>query len=387
MTGAIMYISGGRWDGIPGTDRLLAEALAEASPVLWVDQPAPIFRFPDVRSAARASLAGSTEKVAPVIERLRLPAPPLFSSRLGHSLTGWIGQKCMQAALQRSPRAVQAVVNSSPIVSFPAGTRTPKVLHITDDWLAAAELIGFTPALLRAALERNLREADVITAVSEGLAAKISGFAGRPVQVLPNGCQRPDGDRGQTDPNPVAVLVGQLNERLDLDILESVANAGIPLMIVGPRSESSPVVGHRLDALIKHDNVDWRGAVPREEVRKLLLTASVGLTPYSDTDFNRSSFPLKTLEYLSAGLPVVTTDLPSSHAVKCSCLAIAGNPAQFVALVKERLGTRPSPEEVEEMRHLALENSWSSRAGALRKLLSASTEDKLPAYDREGHHE
>ncbi|MFP5018874.1 hypothetical protein ACKLTP_18045 [Paenarthrobacter ureafaciens] len=79
MTGAIMYISGGRWDGIPGTDRLLAEALAEASPVLWVDQPVSIARHADVRRSILASIRGRTELVKPGVRRLRLPALPGFS--------------------------------------------------------------------------------------------------------------------------------------------------------------------------------------------------------------------------------------------------------------------------------------------------------------------
>ena len=54
----MMYISGGQWDGLPGTDRLLAESLAVTGPVLWVDQPASVFRFADVRNHA-VGCAGS----------------------------------------------------------------------------------------------------------------------------------------------------------------------------------------------------------------------------------------------------------------------------------------------------------------------------------------
>ena len=77
----------------------------------------------------------------------------------------------------------------------------------------------------------------------------------------------------------------------------------------------------------------------------------VGLTPYADTPFNEASFPLKTLEYFSAGLPVVSTDLPGSRwlrddlarsepAAVSELIALTSDEAEFVAAVR-RLATEP----------------------------------------------
>ena len=45
-----------------------------------------------------------------------------------------------------------------------------------------------------------------------------------------------------------------------------------------------------------------------------MAALKVGLTPYGDNEFNRASFPLKTLEYLSAGIAVVR---PSYQQPRC----------------------------------------------------------------------
>lgn len=364
----IMYISGGQWDGLPGTDRLLAESLAETGPVLWVDQPAPVFRFADVRNHTVRSLRGIPETMTPHLSRLRLPAPPFFSNTLGRPLTEAIARHCMDNAMKTAGGPVSAVVNASPVVAFPDRGSGVRLLHLTDDWLAAAELIGFPSGYLRRSLERNIGTADVITAVSAGLAAKMSHFSGRPVQVLPNGCRPPAGPSTDENRRPVAVLVGQLNERLDLDVLESLADAGLSLLVIGPRTESNPVTRQRLDAFLERSNVDWRGPLAPDDVRRLLQTAAAGITPYADTEFNRSSFPLKTLEYLSSGLPVVATDLPSVRSLQCSALAVASSRAAFVDLVRAALQEPPDREQREEMRRVAEANSWDVRAASIRDL-------------------
>jgi teichuronic acid biosynthesis glycosyltransferase TuaH len=293
----------------------------------------------------------------------------LFSTGLGRVVTESISRRCIEKAVSAASRPPAAVINASPVVQFPSNFGGTRLLHLTDDWLAAADLIGFPAAYLRHCLQRNLDAADVITAVSAGLAAKMSSFSGRAVGVLPNGCRRPAGQVGVSARRPVAALVGQLNERLDMDVLELLAAAGIPLLVIGPRTETSPGTRHRLDAFLSRSTVDWRGSISPGEVKRLLRTAAVGLTPYADTEFNRSSFPLKTLEYLSVGVPVVATDLPSVRGLTCSSLAIAKDHADFLDLVRSALKHSPTDSQREEMRNLALANSWDVRAAKVRELL------------------
>ncbi|MEV7662439.1 glycosyltransferase [Paenarthrobacter sp. NPDC089316] len=372
----IMYISGGRWDGLPGTDRLLAESLAVTGPVVWVDQPAPFLRFGDVRSHMVRSLRGVPEVLTPHLARLRVPAPPLFSSRVGRPLTEAIARHCMEQAVRASGRPPAAVVNASPVLGFPAVGAGVRLLHLTDDWLAAADLIGFPSDYLRNSLQRNIDAADVITAVSSGLASKMSRFSGRAVETLPNGCRPPSSPAPAELRMPVAALVGQLNERLDMDVLDSLADAGVDILVIGPRTDSNPVTGQRLEAFLGRENVDWRGPTTPANLAQLLRLASVGITPYADTEFNRSSFPLKTLEYLSAGLPVVATDLPSLRSLECSGLAIAGSAMEFVDLVQAALQSPPDSRQRAEMRRIAEANSWEVRAASLRDLCKQPTEGR-----------
>ena len=55
--------------------------------------------------------------------------------------------------------------------------------------------------------------------------------------------------------------------------------------------------------------VELAGTIPAEEIPAALAEASVGWIPFRDTANNRRTIPLKLLEYMAAGLPVVATSI------------------------------------------------------------------------------
>jgi teichuronic acid biosynthesis glycosyltransferase TuaH len=96
---------------------------------------------------------------------------------------------------------------------------------------------------------------------------------------------------------------------------------------------------------------------------------AVGVVPYQPTAFNRASFPLKLLEYLGAGLPVVATDLPSVRWLDTDLVHVADDPVSFADEVERAIAASDDGHERERRLHLAAEHSWSSRAGAYLTLL------------------
>ena len=127
--------------------------------------------------------------------------------------------------------------------------------------------------------------------------------------MIPNGCEAEHfatADRASPPQDvhlegPVAGFIGHMSERIDLAMLEAVASSGVSLLLVGPRQKTFEIA--KLDRLLALPNVQWVGPKEFEELPSYLRVIDVGLTPYSQSDFNRASFPLKTLEYLAAGRP------------------------------------------------------------------------------------
>ncbi len=192
--------------------------------------------------------------------------------------------------------------------------------------------------------------ADVVLAVSPTLTEELGGPTAR-IRFFPNGCTPVSlTGAGSSDR---AMLVGQLNDRLDVDALLAVAARGVPLTVIGPRREREEGTRQALDRLLAHPGVEWTGRIPQPEVAHRLADGAVGLTPYRDTAFNRASFPLKTLEYLASGLPVVSTELPASRWLDSDVVEVATSASAFADAAERRVLAGRSPAVDAACRRLA----------------------------------
>lgn len=163
-----------------------------------------------------------------------------------------------------------------------------------------------------------------------------------------------------------------------MGLLEAVADAGFSLL-VGPRDARWEPA--RFAALTARSGVYYAGLVPAEAVPSYLACIDVGITPYRDSEFNRASFPLKTLEYLSAGRPVVATDLPSARWLRHqSCellgersvrgtLELADDYVSFVEAVRRMASANHYADCIE----VAAQHSWRSRADKLAGAIGLQT--------------
>jgi teichuronic acid biosynthesis glycosyltransferase TuaH len=256
------------------------------------------------------------------------------------------------------------------------GAATVNVLYGTDDWVAGAELMGLDPAWLRQQEARALARADVVAAVTPELAARWRGLGAEPV-LIPNGCEPAAYSTVDSTavppvaaelPAPVVGLVGRLSDRIDIGLLEQIADTGISLLVVGPlEGEWEPA---RWPALTSRPNVRHVDRVPFDQLPGYLRAMDVGITPYRDTVFNRASFPLKTLEYLAAGRAAVSTDLPATRWLAADGpdgrgLVTIADPTHFADAVRSAAAVPRSPELARRRRGFAARHSWRQRADLL----------------------
>jgi glycosyltransferase involved in cell wall biosynthesis len=113
-------------------------------------------------------------------------------------------------------------------------------------------------------------------------------------------------------PRPRIVFMGAVvATKLDLDLLGGLATArpGWSFALVGPIGAGDP--GTDLSALRDRPNVHLLGPRHYADLPSVLRGADAGLIPYAINELTRSVFPMKVYEYLSAGLPVVSTPLPA----------------------------------------------------------------------------
>jgi teichuronic acid biosynthesis glycosyltransferase TuaH len=258
------------------------------------------------------------------------------------------------------------------------GPDVTNVLYGTDNYVAGAELMRMSARHLLRRERQAVSQADIVVTVSTELAQRW-GSMGATTVVIPNGCWPLADPVGRSPakkidlPRPVAGLIGRLSDRVDFDVLDAITESGLSLLLMGPKDPRWEP--ERFRKLISKPSVRYVGPVPHAAVPEYLAGIDVGITPYRDNAFNRSSFPLKTLEYLSVGVPVVTTGLPEMRWLRADLEK--AEPAEFadqvLVLAEDSQGTvnairamaAADPEAVASRIAFARRHSWTRRAERL----------------------
>ncbi len=376
--GLVVICAANNWDEVKLADRHMAEHLAEHAPVLYVDPPiSHLTRFnaplvaPSLKRPRLRTIAPRIARYTPVVPPKPMDPPVL-------PLTSRIVRRQLRGVVRKLGGAVEAVISTWMFVDAYGflGERV-RAYWWRDDPVAAAPLWQRSADRLAAGDRRLTETSDLVVAVSAGVTEELRS-RGVSAAYLPNGCDAPfyagvEGAAAAPEvdlPGPVAGFVGHLNGRTDLDLLEATVEAGASLLLVGPRAPDFEPA--RLDALIARPDVCYVGPQPFDELLPYLKAIDVGVVPYGNTQFNRNSFPLKTLEYLAAGRPVVATPLPATLSLRTDLVTVAEQPAEFAAAVMREAGRPRDHEVVAARREFAAGHSWAARAEQLRDLLELS---------------
>ena len=104
-------------------------------------------------------------------------------------------------------------------------------------------------------------------------------------------------------PRPRIGFFGVIDERLDLDLLASLADArpNYQFVMIGP------VVKIEESSLPRRPNIHYLGGKKYDELPDYLGGWDVAMMPFALNEATRFISPTKTLEYLAAGRPVVST--------------------------------------------------------------------------------
>lgn len=383
--GLVVICAGTSWDGVWFPEKHVADRLAAHAPVLYVDPPiSPMTarRNPELAASMdgprlrllRPGLARLTPVVLPGMHR-----PGIYA------VTEALVKRALARAVAGLGGWVRAVVVATPADLFGVCGERRKVLYATDDFVAGAGLMGIPEGRARRIEAAHAAAADTVVAISPDLAEKWERLSSR-VAMIPNGCDdrmfagtddAPLPVDVELDP-PVAGFIGHLSERIDVALLEAVAERGRSMLLVGPRQATFQI--RRMDALLARPNVRWVGPKSFESLPSYLRAMDVGLTPYGDSAFNRASFPLKTLEYLAGGRGVVASDLPAIRWLDSDLIRSAppSDPAAFADAVDEALAEPRTAALVSQRRAFAANHSWSARTADIARLLDIDMASPTP---------
>ena len=165
---------------------------------------------------------------------------------------------------------------------------------------------------------------------------------------------------------PVFGYVGVIDERIDLALVDALAaaNSDATVAMVGPLAKIEE------SALPRRANIAYLGKREYAELPSILAGFDVALMPFALNEHTENISPTKTLEYLAAGLPVVSTAVPDVVADHADVVHIARDRAEFVALVGR--ARRPDKTRAQRAAAKARAATWDAIAAAMRRDLEAA---------------
>ena len=229
------------------------------------------------------------------------------------------------------------------------------------------------PAGLRLKQRRLFAAADVLFAGGRSLHESVGAVTSKHCHLFPSGVDVAHYEvsrqlrSARVGGRPVAGYVGVIDERLDLELLGGIASA-LPdweIRVVGPITKIEE------STLPVADNIAYPGMASYSELPAVMAQFDVALMPFALNEATRSISPTKTLEYLAAGLPVVSTRIADVVADYTEIVHLADDAEHFAASCLASLAGHDQEQEELIRQCLSVQN-WDSIARAMRQIIDSA---------------
>lgn len=304
------------WGRFPSTLQHIAKRLLNQNRIIWVGSLGlrkPRLSFSDLRRVfekVRSSLnksAINTSEPEPIL--LNPLVLPFHDIGLIRRLNKFLLLKKLRNKINSENFNDFVILTSSPVSALVLG----KLGEISSHYFCLDDYTKFEGAFESIKLfeEMLMKTVDSSFSISETLVRSRTPLAGKSY-FLPQGVDVDHFRKGQIEKSPlpkfdkpVIGFFGMLSEWVNIKLFTEAAKKypGYIFLIVGPAVVS-------IEEFKKFDNIYYTGPVSYDELPNYAKHFTVGLIPFEINELTVAVNPLKLMEYLSIGIPVVSTNMP-----------------------------------------------------------------------------
>ncbi len=257
----------------------------------------------------------------------------------------------------------------------PTGLR---IYHLVDEYTGYADQTPESRRRLEEREQQMMAHVDLVIVVSQKLYQTRRPFKEQ-TYLAPNGVNYQAYTEALADPTLPEALVkitpprlgysGLIGDRLNLSLLDKVAQAHPEWSLVFLGEARVFHQAETWQRLLARPNVYYLGEVDISQVPHYLKGLQVGLMPYALNRETENISPLKLYDYLAAGLPIVSTDIPAAREFGAH-LYLADDAAAIAKSVRAALSSL-TPGQREARREIARQHSWEARVEQLSGIIEA----------------
>jgi UDP-galactopyranose mutase len=168
-------------------------------------------------------------------------------------------------------------------------------------------------------------------------------------------------------PRPRLGFFGVIDERMDLDIIRALSRAHPEWQIV----MVGPVLKIDEKTLPQAPNIFYTGQRSYAELPGYLRGWDVALLPFALNEATRYISPTKTLEYMAAGVPIVSTPITDVVEPYGDVVYLGGSPEEFIAACEAAVGASADERwmRIEAGHQVVARTSWAGTVRAMESLL------------------
>lgn len=169
---------------------------------------------------------------------------------------------------------------------------------------------------------------------------------------------------------PIVGYFGVIDERINLKLLHQTAllTPNTSFVMIGPLAK----IGE--EDLPRENNIHYLGMKSYSELPNYIKAFDVAMMPFALNDATKFISPTKTLEYMAAGKPIISTAIKDVQRDYSHCIPIVATAEEFAKQIKEILHKSNSSSIDEEYRDILDNTSWDSTAAQMKQLLKTKAQ-------------